>query len=222
MAGGPGDLGLGALTGSPEAGGDINESPEPGNKSPWGTICPQCGSKDVDIANGEGKCNSCNSQLKYKFIVEVAPPDESESSASSPEAATPPPAATNPAAAPMPPTGGPLGSPEMGGGGIAGAPPTGGAGAPAMANSNTMKRLAGTSVTYRTSADVYAAANSEGFNKDLSLKLPAGMICPACGSRTASKNQKHTYCYDCGTMSISKVKRVPGKPGILEANIVWF
>jgi hypothetical protein len=220
MAGGAGDLGFGAFTSGSMGEGSINESPEPGNKSPWGTICPQCGSKDVDIANGEGKCNSCNAQLKYKFIVEVSP-DESSQSGAGMNPPTPP-EAINPAAAPLPPTGGPLGAPEVGGGGLAGTPPTATPGAPAMASDNSMRRLASTSISYRTSAEVYANANSEGFNKDLVLKLPVGMICPSCGSRTASKNKKTTYCYDCGTMSVSEIKRVPGKPGLLEANIVWF
>ena len=88
---------------------------------------------------------------------------------------------------------------------------------PAMASTKVMKRIA-----YKTSADVYANALSENFNKDIALKLPVGLICPACSSRTASKNSKHTYCYDCGTMSVSVVKRIDGEPGQLEANIFWI
>jgi Zn finger protein HypA/HybF involved in hydrogenase expression len=220
MAGGAGDLGLGSLTGaSDEMGGGmsdspINDSPEPGNKAPWGTICPQCGSKDVDVANGEGSCNSCNAHLKYKFTVEVAPPEEKSSNTEAPT--------TEPALAPMPPTGGPMGAPEAGAGGLPGTPPTGAAPAAPGAGALASNYKLMTRIAYRTSADVYAAALSDSFNKDVATKLPVGMICPACGSRTASKKSKHTYCYDCGTLSVSEIKRVEGEPGILEANIVWL
>jgi hypothetical protein len=79
-----------------------------------------------------------------------------------------------------------------------------------------------TRIAYKTSADVYASALSDNFNKVAASKLPVGMICPACGSRTASKQSKNTYCYDCGTMSISNVKRLKDEPGMIEANIFWI
>ena len=212
MAGGAGDLGLGSLTGASEpAPSDtpINDSPEPGNKSPWGTICPQCGSKDVDIANGEGTCNSCNAQLKYKFTVEVAPPESKDETAGSPE--------TEPMSAPMPPVGGPASAAETGLGGIPGATPAPQAPGAMASNYKVMTRIA-----YKTSAEVYASALSDNFNKVAASKLPVGMICPACGSRTASKQSKNTYCYDCGTLSISNIKRIKDEPGMLEANIFWI
>ena len=212
MAGGAGDLGLGSLTGASEpAPSDtpINDSPEPGNKSPWGTICPQCGSKDVDIANGEGTCNSCNAQLKYKFTVEVAPPESKDETAGSPE--------TEPMSAPMPPVGGPASAAQTGLGGIPGATPAPQPPGAMASNYKVMTRIA-----YKTSAEVYASALSENFNKVVASKLPVGMICPACGSRTASKQSKNTYCYDCGTLSISNIKRIKDEPGMLEANIFWI
>ena len=211
MAGGAADLGLGSLTGSSEpmpSDTPINDSPEPGNKAPWGTICPQCGSKDVDIANGEGSCNSCNAQLKYKFTVEVAPPDEKSQGAGLEP--------TEPMSAPMPPVGGPTGAPEAGLGGVPGAAP---GGAP-MALASNYKVM--TKIAYKTSADVYAAALSDNFNKTAASRLPVGMICPACGSRTASKQSKNTYCYDCGTIAVSDIQRLKDEPGMLEANIFWI
>ena len=211
MAGGAADLGLGSLTGSSEpmpSDTPINDSPEPGNKAPWGTICPQCGSKDVDIANGEGSCNSCNAQLKYKFTVEVAPPDEKSQGAG--------PESTEAMSAPMPPVGGPTGAPEADLGGVPGAAP---GGAP-MALASNYKVM--TKIAYKTSADVYAAALSDNFNKTAASRLPVGMICPACGSRTASKQSKNTYCYDCGTIAVSDIQRLKDEPGMLEANIFWI
>lgn len=235
MAGGAADLGLSSLTGSTPGMDDdaaLDAQSEPGTKSPWGTICPQCGSKDVDIANGEGECNSCDTQLKYKFIVEAVPSgkgDKEESEAGGLDAAT--------AAMPLPPTGGigaPLataetgmatpgaGAPGMGAPGM-GAPGMGmaGMGAPGMgAMASTGKVMV--KVAYRTTADVYANALSEGFDKRTAHKLPVGMICPSCGSRTASKQEKNTYCYDCGTISVTEVKKVPGKPGEIDTSIVWI
>ena len=116
------------------------------------------------------------------------------------------------------PVGG-LGGPEAGlGMPPAPAAPAAPGAAPALAsNLRIMKKVA-----YKTSAEVYAQSLSEGFNPLTADKLPVGMCCPACGSRTASKNQRNTYCYSCGTMSVSEVKRVPGEPGSLEASIIWI
>ena len=47
---------------------DIDEDSEP---SPPGTYCPVCGSKDVDIMDGKGKCNSCNAEADYKIQINV-------------------------------------------------------------------------------------------------------------------------------------------------------
>jgi Zn finger protein HypA/HybF involved in hydrogenase expression len=214
MAGGPADLGLSSFTGStPAEGENINDSPEPGTKSPWGSVCPQCGSKDVDIANGEGNCNSCGAQLKYKFIVEVAPPEEKGDE----EEALPPTSEAAPAA----PEGG-IGAEAPGGAGFPA--PVPGAGAPQVAGmpNAASKTKIMTRVAYRTSADVYVQTTREDFNKQTAEKLPVGLICPACGSREASKKSKYTSCYKCNTMSVSDIKRVENEPGIIEATITWI
>jgi hypothetical protein len=52
---------------------NADDMSEPGTKQPWGTVCPVCGSKNVSIANGEGECQSCGTQLKFKLMVEAAP-----------------------------------------------------------------------------------------------------------------------------------------------------
>jgi len=212
MAGGLGDLGVSSLTGSTTPDTSIDAQPEPGTKVPWGTICPQCGSKDIDIADGEGSCNSCNAKLKYKFIVEAAPSDEKTTEPKSEDMSAPmsvpPVGGIGSAPAPLSGAGSPTGGAAPG---LAGGMP------PVAAKSNVM-----TKVAYKTSAEVYANALREGFDKNTTEKLPVGMICPGCGSRNASKKQKHTYCYDCGTLSISEVKKVKDEPGMLEASIVWI
>lgn len=222
MAGGGADLGVGSLTGStpeegvPQMDAGINESPEPGNKAPWGTICPQCGSKDIDIANGEGSCNSCGAQLKFKFIVESTPADESKPEDTGLE--------TPPMETPAPPVGG------IGGGeGMTAQPNAMQTGAPGMAGgmAGGMPAMASpkriiTRVAYKTTPEVFLRAAADGFNKLAADKLPVGMICPKCGSRTAQKDNEYTYCYDCDTMSISTVKKSKNEKGVLNATITWF
>ena len=203
------EMGVSSLTGASPQMDDasINESPEPGTKSPWGTVCPQCGSKDVDVANGTGSCNSCNAQLEFKFIVEVLPSDDKnapdDASMENIEAPMPadmamPPAATQP----MPNAGN-----DMGMGGMQ------------QAAGNNRILIKG---VYKTTADVYAGATSDEFNKRTAMKLPVGLVCPGCGSREASKRGNNTFCYECDTISHSSVKRIDGEPGMLEASIIWM
>jgi hypothetical protein len=58
LEGAPGEEPMG------EEGGDEQAMPP-------GSICPVCGSEDVDIVEGKGKCNNCNSQFVFKVQVEV-------------------------------------------------------------------------------------------------------------------------------------------------------
>lgn len=46
----------------------MDEGKEP---LPPGSICPVCGSEDVDIISGKGKCNNCSSEMTYKVEVNV-------------------------------------------------------------------------------------------------------------------------------------------------------
>ncbi len=50
---------------------------------PPGSICPVCGSDDVDVLDGKGKCGNCSSEMNYKVEVNVTKwqgftPDEDE------------------------------------------------------------------------------------------------------------------------------------------------
>lgn len=38
---------------------------------PPGSICPVCGSEDVDIVAGKGKCNNCSSEMTFKVEINV-------------------------------------------------------------------------------------------------------------------------------------------------------
>jgi hypothetical protein len=59
-----------SLEGDPsgDTGDDAGDDKEP---LPPGSICPVCGSDDVDIVEGKGKCNNCKSQFVFKVEVEV-------------------------------------------------------------------------------------------------------------------------------------------------------
>jgi hypothetical protein len=61
-----------SLQGAPGEEPGMDEE-EGGDKEamPPGSICPVCGSNDVDIVEGKGKCNNCNSQFVFKVNVEV-------------------------------------------------------------------------------------------------------------------------------------------------------
>jgi hypothetical protein len=48
--------------------GGLEDNLEP---LPPGSICPACGSDDVDIIGGKGKCNNCSSEMTYKVEVNV-------------------------------------------------------------------------------------------------------------------------------------------------------
>lgn len=194
-----GDQGVGSLTGSSDpVDAQINATPEPGNKSPWGTICPQCGSKDLDIANGTGNCNSCGAQLTFKFFVEVIPSEESVPKDSAA------PMEEMPLDTGMPPT-----TPDLGGGM--------GAGMPAAASSGRVM----TKVAYRTSARVFWNAMQPGLVKESGLAMVPGSVCLGCGSKEVSKVENKTLCYQCNTMSVTNIKKA-SKPGEIDVEIVYF
>jgi len=48
--------------------GGMSDNLEP---LPPGSICPVCGSDDVDVISGKGKCNNCSSEMTYKVEVNV-------------------------------------------------------------------------------------------------------------------------------------------------------
>jgi hypothetical protein len=70
-----GDLGISSLTG----GADMNESAdmdamtEPGEKKPWGSVCPVCGADDVNISESNADCQSCGTTYKILQQIELSP-----------------------------------------------------------------------------------------------------------------------------------------------------
>ena len=70
MAGG--DLGVSGFTGN-EMGEapKLDGIPNPEEKKPWGSVCPVCGSDDVDVAEGRSSCNSCSSVFESEYIIKL-------------------------------------------------------------------------------------------------------------------------------------------------------
>lgn len=186
---------------------NVDDMSEPGTKKPWGTICPQCGSEDVDIANGEGNCNSCNAQIVYEFTAKVKP-----SSDKSNDAEEAPAMGEEPGAALGDDMGlGAATAPAPGAPGVPGAAPGPGGTAPMMM-----------SASYKTNPEVLVrvAQHGDKLDRHAEKTLPVGFICPKCGNREATKiaSTGRSYCYECNTVSKSEVVE---QNGDLYSKIYW-
>jgi hypothetical protein len=200
-----GDLGISAMTGT-----DMNESAdldamsEPGEKKPWGSVCPVCGSDDVNLSEQNADCQNCGTTYKINQSIELismgdkgtdAPADE-DLGGLGPDmglgAATAP--TEVPAASPAPPGAGVVAS-----------------------NIKTMIRLSAT-----VDSDVYLKTAMPDFDKTASKMLPVGMICPSCGNRHANKVKNNTFCHSCGNYSRTTVKASKKDPSKLDVSITWI
>ncbi len=209
--------GLSAMTTDPMAaptddmGGDLDAVSEPGEKKPWGSVCPVCGSDDVNISDSNADCQSCNAAYKILQSLELissgskegAKPEEGMEAG--PEAAGGLP--------PMPPAGAPVGGPM--GAPAPGAPAP--AGMPAMAETRGLFRLAAT-----VDSDVYLKTAMPSFDRTAELRLPVGMVCPKCGNREANKVKDTTFCHDCGNIAKTTVAQNLRNPSKLDVTITWI
>lgn len=203
----PGALGL---TGMPAEMGDMGNMDamsEPGEKKPWGSVCPVCGSDDVNMSEGNADCQSCGSNYKILQSLElISEGDKGKAMDESGDmglgdnmglgAATAP-AETAPA--------------------TPGVPPAAAGGMAPMASARAMFRLATT-----VDSDVYLRTAMPDFDKANEKRLPVGMICPSCGSREAHKVKNNTFCYECGTYAKTKVASNKTNPSKLDITITWI
>jgi hypothetical protein len=198
--------GMSALTTPPDAGAegdepaDTDSMSEPGKIQPPGTVCPGCGSKDVDVANGAGTCKSCGSQIEFEILSKLKPGDAKD--AGGDDAGAEPDAAG--AEAP------PLGADAGLGAATAPAPaPAGGAAQPMMMQAS-----------WDADSDTFIRLAMPDFDRSSEATLPVGYICPSCGNREASKHNDRTYCYSCGTLAVSEI-RESSTAGKVRASIRW-
>jgi len=214
--------GISAMTTDPMAadapiGEDMDAMSEPGDKKPWGTVCPVCGSDDVDVAESKGSCNSCGSTYEIQMSLKLI----SDGTGGQGEKDEEPEADMgemrgmgdlDPAAGA--PVGGPMGAPAPA---APGAPAPGMPGLPATASVKGLFRLAAT-----VDADVYLETAKEGFTRTASRRLPIGMVCPKCGNREANKVKDTSFCHSCGNISKTTVAQNKKNPSKLDVTITWI
>lgn len=210
----PGVLGLTGGEAAPTDDMGMGEDMSVGGdqKKPWGSICPVCGSDDVNISESSADCQNCGSTYEIQMTIKLlskgekdVTKDEGEmgnmglgadlglGAATAPTETTPPAGGTPPA-----PTGAPMA-------------PT------ANKSLKTMFRLA-----TKVDSDVYLRTAMPDFDKNTEKRLPVGMICPSCGSREAHKVKNNTFCYDCGTFARTTVKASKNNPSSLDVDITWI
>ena len=189
---------------------DTDDIPEPGKKYPVGSICPACGSKDVDLSNGNGHCNSCGTDIEVSYNIVVKPssdseveaetksekPEEAPATGMTPEsglgAATAPAPAAAPAA-PAAPGAVPSATPGLGG-----------------AVASTLPMMV--RIAYKQDPSIFIAAAQPDFDITTAEQLPVGNICPSCGNRHAKKVQNNRFCYNCGEVYIPRIHRNASDP----------
>jgi len=194
-----GDLGLSAVTG-----GEMNATPDldavdgamsDGEKKPWGTVCPICGSDDVDVAESRGSCNKCGTAYEIEMMIKLISDGKGDKGAQDEAGAE-----DDLAAAPL--TG------DMG---------LGAATAPTMASYKSMIRLSAT-----VDSDVYLKTAMADFDKNSVKMLPVGMVCPSCGDREVNKVKNNSFCHACGNYSKTMVKTSKVDPSKLDVVITWI
>ena len=205
---------LGMTGGTPE--GFSDEDPmasgdtEPGEKKPWGSICPVCGADDVNISESNADCQSCGTTYKILQSIELISLGEKGKDGveeTGEDLMGGLGEMTAPAETPMPGAEGGMGAP---------AAPAAPGMAP-VANFKSMFRLATT-----VDSDVYLRTAMPDFDRATEKRLPVGMICPSCGSREAHKVSNNTFCYDCGNYSKTTVASNKKNPSKLDVTITWI
>lgn len=200
-----GDLGISSLTGGPDMNeaGDMDAMSEPGEKKPWGSVCPVCGADDVNISESNADCQSCGTT--YKILQQIELISMGDKGKSSPEEE-------------------PMGLGPDTGLGMATAPtemPAANPAAPGMgpvaSDIKTMIRLSAT-----VDSDVYLKTALPTFDRTKESMLPVGMVCPSCGDRQAHKVKSNTFCYKCGNYSRTTVQASKKDPSKLDVSITWI
>ena len=200
-----GDLGISSLTGGADMGesADMDAVTEPGEKKPWGSVCPVCGSDDVNISESNADCQSCGTTYKILQQIElISAGDKGKSEAEEEPMGLGPDTGLGAATAPT----------EM----PAPAPAAPGMG-PVASDIRTMVRLSTT-----VDSDVYLKTALPSFDRTAQSMLPVGMVCPSCGNRHAHKVKNNTFCYKCGNYSRTTVQASKKDPSKLDVSITWI
>lgn len=222
-AGGEGPGLSSLLGGGADAGpGEMEEEPNldgtamPGQIKPIGSICPACGSTNVDLAASQGECQDCHTKFKLSISIgDIVTPDEQEG---------------------LPEEGG---EEELGEGleglgaelappgpeGAEGAP-AGGAAAPAAAPpaGGGMPMAASVSWQGTTAQFVKLAKNATMGLTDEQVEgpKPPGTVCLACGNKNVRRAKSQYFCDACETIGKIDIKDVEGSLDKLEFTVSYL
>jgi hypothetical protein len=193
-AGGPGLSALIGPEGAEDEDTNLDSIAAPGDIKPIGSICPACGSTNVDLAVGRGECGDCHTKFDIKISLDnIVTPDETSGQPGMEEtpeglgAALAPPGPPVPGGPPgiTPPPAAPMGGAPVGG-------PMGG-GMPMAA-----------SVSWYGTPEQFvklAKHKIEGLtDEQIAGPKPPGTVCIACGNKQVHRAKSDYYCDKCGTI----------------------
>jgi hypothetical protein len=192
--GGPGLSALIGPEGAEDEDTNLDSIAAPGDIKPIGSICPACGSTNVDLAVGRGECGDCHTKFDIKISLDnIVTPDETSGQPGMEEtpeglgAALAPPGPPVPGGPPgiTPPPAAPMGGAPVGG-------PMGG-GMPMAA-----------SVSWYGTPEQFvklAKHKIEGLtDEQIAGPKPPGTVCIACGNKQVHRAKSDYYCDKCGTI----------------------
>jgi hypothetical protein len=189
--GGPGLSALLGPEGAEDEDTNLDSMAAPGDIKPIGSICPACGSTNVDLAVGRGECGDCHTKFDIKISLDnIVTPDET---ADQPGAETAPEGLGAALAPPGPPAAGPAG----------GAPPPGPAAPMGGAPMGGGMPMAASVSWYGTPEQFVKLAKHkiEGLtDEQIAGPKPPGTVCIACGNKQVHRAKSDYYCDKCGTI----------------------
>lgn len=189
--GGPGLSALLGPEGAEDEDTNLDSMAAPGDIKPIGSICPACGSTNVDLAVGRGECGDCHTKFDIKISLDnIVTPDET---ADQPGEETAPEGLGAALAPPGPPAAGPAG----------GAPPAGPAAPMGGAPMGGGMPMAASVSWYGTPEQFVKLAKHkiEGLtDEQIAGPKPPGTVCIACGNKQVHRAKSDYYCDKCGTI----------------------
>lgn len=186
-----GDPNAGA--GEPDEDSNLDNASNPGQIKPIGSICPACGSTNVDLAASKGECSDCHTKFDLQVSLDnIVTPDEN---AALPEGEGGLEEAVGPeglGAALAPPGPEATAGPEAAGGAAPPPSPMGG-GMPMAA-----------SVSWYATPEQFvrlAKKKSDGLtDEQIAGPKPPGTVCIACGNKQVRRAKSQYFCDHCGTI----------------------
>ncbi len=197
--------------GDDELGGD-DEMDTDGEPKPFGSICPKCGSEDVDEIEGRSKCNNCALEFETEINIHILNEggEEGEGDGDDFGDELEPTEGENindELAAPAEQAGG------AAPGGAGAPPPAGGAGGMGgMAHSNAWLRT-----SFKVDPTIFVK-NSPFRFASVGKSVAPGHRCISCGTTRVAFKESNGVCLKCGNQYSVAVKKI-GKDVV--ASIYW-